>query len=421
MFEDVPTEDLLRQFSTVVHDFDDDWGASRIDIIRACDRLIRAAQAIQLEQMIALRDDRGGRDADLSVIGEVALARNISPGAAGTQFGIASAVATLPSVGAALRDGLISEPTVRAICREVTPLHLDDRIIFDGEIAEHLDGLTPGRAARLAREIVVSLDADAASERAEANRADQRVTLLPEEDGVAILMVRGPAEQMVAAHQALESWARGLRATGDPRTTGQIMCATLVERVTGLAHADQVDVEVGIVIDLPTLLAGAGNPVELEGYGPIAPTVAEDMLTRAHRSFYRRLVTDPLDHTLIARDPRRRRFDGPLAGFVRARDRHRCRQPGCDCTIRDIDHIREWSRGGPTTPGNGQGLCKRSHTFKGLPGWSVTTQTDGTIRWRTPTGHPYTSPPPTHPRLQTASRVRTAAKPPLRSWSAARA
>jgi hypothetical protein len=253
--------------------------------------------------------------------------------------------------------------------------------------------LTPGRAARLTRHHVIALDADAAHERAERNRADQRVSLVPDVDGVAVLQVRGPAEQLTAAHQALTSWARGLRATGDGRTVGQIMCATLVERVTGVAHADAIDVEIAITIDADALVGAGETPADLDGYGPITPGLVDDLIIGAHRVFYRRLITDPVDGTLIARDPRRRRFDGPLNGFIRARDRHRCRQPGCDCRITEIDHIHAHADGGPTVRDNGQGLCTRSHTLKHLPGWRVTRRGRDTI-WRTPTGHTYRSPDP---------------------------
>src|SRR5690606_24674198 len=116
-----------------------------------------------------------------------------------------------------------------------------------------------------------ALDADAAHQRAERNRADQRVTVEPETDGVAVLSVRGPAEQLTAAHQALETWARGLRGAGDGRTTGQIMCATLVERVTGLAHADAIDVEIGITIPADALVGASDAPAEIDGCGPVAP------------------------------------------------------------------------------------------------------------------------------------------------------
>src|SRR5580765_3883467 len=113
MFDIVPTEDLLSVMAAVEHDFWRDMGASRVDVIAACDRVIRAAQALQLEQVNALYEDRmreigGFREGDpaLHVIGQVSLARNISPGAAGSQFGVALGLAKLPSVADALADGV---------------------------------------------------------------------------------------------------------------------------------------------------------------------------------------------------------------------------------------------------------------------------------------------------------------------------
>jgi hypothetical protein len=392
--------------AAVTHDFEDDMGASRIDAITGWDRVIRHAQAMQLAEINGLYADRSRvigafREGDpaLHVIGQVSLARNISPGAAGSQFGLAVQLAKLPSVSAALKDGTISEPTTRAICRVAAVLSVDDLALFDAEIGPRLPGLTPRRAGQLAERIVISLDADAAAERAQARREDVRVSLTAHPDGIASLLVQGPAEQLTAAHGALESWALGLRSAGDERSLEQIMCTTLVERVTGATHATDTTVEVGIIIDVATLMGAAGNPVELIGHGPIAPAIADELISNAHRVFYRRLITDPITATLIARDERRRYFNGALAGFIRTRDRHRCRQPGCDCRIRDIDHIRAYADGGLTRDDNGQGLCRRSHLIKHLPGWHVTTQTDGTICWHTPTGHTYQSRAPSHTPL----------------------
>ena len=92
------------------------------------------------------------------------------------------------------------------------------------------------------------------------------------------------------------------------------------------------------------------------------------------------------------REPRRRHFDAPTSAHIRTRDRV-CRQPGCDARIRDNDHIHDYATGGPTTAANGQGLCKRSHTIKSLPDWTVVTDGKATI-WTTPTGHTYHSNPP---------------------------
>ncbi len=400
MFETAPTETVLGQVRA--HDFGEDpvleRGYHRVEAIKGLDRLIRAAQAEQLAQIAGLHDERsktmgiGKGDPSLSVIGEVGMARNIGPTAAGTQLGVALTMARMPKVFKLFASGVISEPTARAVANEVDSLHIDDVPLVDAELAPKLPGMTTAEARRATARDVIAIDAEAAHARAEKNRADQRVSMFPEKDGVAILNVRGPAEQILAAFKALDDYATGLRSTGDPRTRGQIMSQTLVERVTGMAHADDCDVEINLVLDAKTLVAGGDTPVELEGYGPIAPDVADEIIAKAPRASVRRLFIDPLDGTLIVREPRRRRFDRTTSAHIRTRDRF-CRQPGCDLKIRHDDHIHEYGRGGLSVKENGQGLCPRSHTIKHQPGWSVRSEGKTTI-WRTPTGHEYRSKPP---------------------------
>jgi len=389
------------------YDFDaepwSDFGAARVDAVVAYERVIRAAQARQAAQVAALAAERERQmmpsEAALSVIGEVAMARNVSPSAAGTQYALAMGLSQLPRVAAVFEAGQISEAAARAVVAQTSSLHRDDMVVLDGELAARLPGLTVGRARQAAARAVIGIDAEAARARARAARADQYVSMHAEPDGMAVLAVRGPAEQIVAAHAALDGWARGLRSTGDERTTGQIMVQTLVERVTGQAHADAVDVEVGLVFDAKTAWGDvdqAGRlgdrPAELVGYGPLSPDVAEEIIARARHAWVRRLLVDPVDGTLVSRDPRRRRFDGPLAGFLRERDRG-CRQPGCDAAGRDHDHKQPYAAGGATTAANGQVLCRRSHQIKSLPRWDVTTHGRTTI-WHTPTGHTYHSQAP---------------------------
>lgn len=406
MFEDLAVEDVLAAVAGT--DFArlavDDMGASRIDAIAALEKVVRVAQARIAEQVDGLHQDRRSQaafarygDPAPSVIGEVGLARQVSPTAATTHFMFVLGLRSMPSVRTAFGHGVISEATARAIVREARTLDPDDALLVDAQIADHLDGLTPGRAATLTREAVIRADAEAAEARAAADRADQHVTYHPEPDGVGTLIVRGPAEQLLATHDTLEAWARGLRASGDPRTIGQIMTSTLVERATGLTHADAIDVELTIVMPLDAL-TGAQQPADLVGHGPLSPGLAAEIATRATHTWYRRLLTDPVTDTLVHIDPRRRRFTGQLARWIRSRDRHRCRQPSCDCRIRDLDHITPHRSGGPTTRANGQGLCTTSNHLKEQPGWTVTPQPDGTVIWTTPTGHTYTSPVPTYPR-----------------------
>jgi hypothetical protein len=407
MFTEVATEDVLKVVRA--HDFESEselkFGAARIDALVALERLSRVVSAEQAKHIAALHDSRaedmgiGRGDPTLSVIGEVALARNIGPSAAGTQVGLALGLKRLPLVAKLFTEGVIPQAVAQAVVNESVCLAVDDSVVFDGEIAPRLPGLTAKKAAKAARREVVRIDVEAARARAERNRADQRVSMFPDTDGVAILEVRGAAEQILAAHNALDSWARGLRSAGDERTVGQIMAQTLVERVTGVAHADAIDVEIQLVMDAPTLLGQDGEPVELVGYGTISPDVSDDLIAQAPNPSIRRLLVDPIDGTLLVREPRRRSFDSPTRRHIRTRDRV-CRMPGCDARIRDDDHILDHVLGGPTTSDNGQGLCKRSHTIKSLPGWKVTAEGKATI-WRTPTGHTYRSdPPPLLPRNQ---------------------
>jgi hypothetical protein len=124
----------------------------------------------------------------------------------------------------------------------------------------------------------------------------------------------------------------------------------------------------------------------------------------------RRILTDPVDHTVVAVDTRRRRFDGALARHLTARDQH-CRIPYCTAPIRHLDHNQPWRESGPTSATNGQGLCERHSYTKEVPGWHIhvidPSNTAGESPPRhhrrpstvitTPTGHTYQSQaPPTH-------------------------
>ncbi|MEJ7757017.1 MAG: hypothetical protein WKF83_12525 [Nocardioidaceae bacterium] len=125
---------------------------------------------------------------------------------------------------------------------------------------------------------------------------------------------------------------------------------------------------------------------------------------------------------IIGRDPRRRRFDGPLGDLIRAVDQH-CQRPWCDHRIDDIDHRTPYTDGGTTTAADGDSYCRSSHTTKHLPGFTIRrpqhrqhrcTPTDLDHPHRTHLHQPattttrttdHTSPPPKpHPAHQSAER-----------------
>jgi hypothetical protein len=141
-----------------------------------------------------------------------------------------------------------------------------------------------------------------------------------------------------------------------------------------------------------------GGTAEVVGHGPVPAGIAHDLLAATTgRRWWRRLFTAPDDGPLIGCDPRRRRFDGILAHLIAVRDHGRCRDPYCDAPIRHLDHIRPHRSGGPTSYGNGRGVCARGNYVREMPGWRVEVLDDGlgrrphTVRTTTPTGHAYVS------------------------------
>ncbi|MCC9174791.1 HNH endonuclease [Arthrobacter sp. zg-Y179] len=119
------------------------------------------------------------------------------------------------------------------------------------------------------------------------------------------------------------------------------------------------------------------------------------------QTFVRRLYTAPETGELVAMDARARLFPTSLARFIAARD-STCRMPWCGAPIREFDHVRRHSDGGPTSIGNGQGLCEACNHAKEAPGWSAKViKPPGapalpahTVETSTPTGHRYRSTAP---------------------------
>ncbi|WP_229053373.1 HNH endonuclease [Aeromicrobium sp. Leaf350] len=400
MFEDLAPEGVLAAVAGAdfcVVDPIDVMGAKHVDAIVALERLIRVAQARLVEQVadfyeLRLATHAGDRDLALTVAAETAMARGQSPTAGRNLLELAMGLRPMPILRTAFGEGVVSEPVVRAIVRVVRTLDPATITLIDAALEGALAGLTPAQAADLVRELVVSHDVEAAAERERRARAEQFVSYWPSPDGVGTLIVHGPAEQLVGIRQSLQAHADRLRARGDDRDRGQIMVNTLFERVTGVETVAGPDIDLSIVLPIEAL-TGVPCAADLTGHGPITPHLAAELVDSAGQAWFRRLFTEPTG-SLAGLDTRRRCFTGTLASWIRTRDHHQCRQPGCSCRIREIDHIRPHRNGGPTTQANGQGLCRLSNLVKELPGWHVHAGSGGEVTWTTPTQHTYTSPPP---------------------------
>lgn len=399
----------------VAHDLTD---TDRIDRLRALEELKGAACAAQAalatdfarsqraEQAAAgVPAERRGR----GVAAQVALARRESPARGGYLLGLAqSLVDEMPRTYAALRRGLLNEWRATLLVRESACLSRDDRHAFDAEVAADLaslEGVGDRQLVARAKQIAYRLDAASVVRRARRAEGERRVSLRPAPDTMSYLTGLLPVAQGVSVLATLAEAADAGRAAGDPRSRGQIMADTLVERVTGQLRAEDVAVEVQIVMTDRSLLDGADDPATIPGHGPVPAGWARRLLAGLAtadgptRLWSRRLFTAPMTGQLVAMDSRRRTVPPGLARFIDIRDQT-CSTPWCDASIRHHDHVVPASDGGPTAAHNLKGTCEACNYAKQAPGWHERAgPADGPrlVTTRTPTGHEYRSVAPALP------------------------
>ena len=286
----------------------------------------RAAQAA-----LGVPADRQGR----GVAAQVGLALRVSPNRAQRYVGWATILTSeLPQTFAALQAGRIGEWRALIVARETIWLSREDRAQVDTELAPRLESLGDAKLEAAAKKIAYRLDPTGFLARSRAAEKDRRVSLRPAPDCMTRLTALLPVKQGVAAYAALKQAADSTTAVGDVRGRGQIMADTLVERVTGQQHADDVPVEVHLVMTDRTLLAAsdtdATEPGHLDGYGPIPAGLARELaLDGTAPRWIRRLFTTPGTGQLVAMESRRRTFTRAQRLFLRLRD-HTCRTPYCD-------------------------------------------------------------------------------------------
>jgi hypothetical protein len=374
------------------------------------ERIKAAAAAAQGGQIV--RFARSQVDAHLSarvdpqavgrgIAEQIALACAVSPSEGARRLGVARVLwAELPSVAALLRTGEISEYVAGLVISETRHLDPESRRAIDEKIvAAGIGSMSPRRAAATARKLAYEADPQGFVERGRRERRNRRVGVRPAADSMSVLSGFLPVEQGVACWAALRRHTDSVIGQGDGRTRDQIMADTLVERLTGQAAAVDVNVEVGIVMPVEALLDPASTATaEVTGYGPLP--AREILAGGGGRRWWRRLFT--VGGSMVDGDPRRRRFDGPLAHLIALRDGGRCRDPFCDAPIRHLDHIVRHRDRGPTSLTNGRGVCARGNYVREMPDWRVEVIDEGlsgqphTVRTTTPTGHVYydQAPPP---------------------------
>lgn len=428
------TEDLrvtLTRLASLSRAVDD---AERINQIEALERIKSACAAAQARVTDDLRASRAAAEEAAGVppeergrgLGsEIALARRESPHKGSRLLGLARALAEeMPHTLAALTRGDINEWRATILVRETAALEQDARREVDARLATRMPGLGDRALAAAAKGIACELDPNGIARRAARAETERRVTLRPAPDAMSYLTALVPVTSGVAMYAALTKHADAVVADGDDpleRSRGQIMADTLVERVTGRVRAGEVPIHVGLVMSDATLCGGGSEPAWITGFGPVPAPVARRMLRVDQRPYtdgqapetepdyarragvwIRRLYTSPGTGELVAMDSQSRYFESNLRAFILGRD-DTCRTPWCDAPIRHADHVMPYADGGPTSAGNGQGLCVRCNQAKEAPGWRTAPvpaigHPRGAVRIITPTGHRHIhSPPPVLP------------------------
>ncbi|BBG03000.1 MULTISPECIES: HNH endonuclease signature motif containing protein [Pseudonocardia] len=323
---------------------------------------------------------------DRSVRAQVALATRTSPTVAATRFRVARDLHDgLDLVRALHAAGELSADAAAAVAAATDHLDRAGRTEVDRRLAAHdLTRLGLGRIRDLARSIAAQVAPQQFRDRAVRARAERRVTVRPAPDGMAYLSAYLPLEQAVSCLAALNRAHTEASVAPEPLTRGrgQFAADTLVERLTGAAHAGETDLQLQVLVPLELLVdPDSPLPVEIPGYGPVP---ADLLATARGRLSWRRLVTRR--GTVVGGESRQRCFTGLLAEIIRARTRNRCAEPYCDAPIRHIDHIRRVADGGVTDLDTGRGVCEFHNHVREQPGWAVE-HTPGGITTTTPTGH----------------------------------
>ncbi|MFX1818151.1 DUF222 domain-containing protein, partial [Pseudarthrobacter sp. CC4] len=233
-----------------------------------------------------------------------------------------------------------------------------------------------------------------------------------DQDGMAWLSAYLPAHQATALWNKLTALSRTMQGPNEHRTLTQLRADSFTEGllnsgntsgVTGAPGAgdggegtgpNQAPVRAEVLVTVPvfSLLGLTGEPAMLDGYGPIPPSMARDLVATGADSFHRVLV-DPRDGAPLEIGRTSYRVTKAMRNWLRLRD-GKCPFPGCSNHSLDneADHLLAWHNGGTTGVSNLGQPCPKHHKLRHTSGWKPTpatkTEPPG---WTSPTGRHYTT------------------------------
>ena len=356
---------------------------------------------------------------------EVAIATGLSESRAAMRILCGEAFAPgapLARTGAAVRTGRISWEVAEAFVDATLGLtDAQATAVQDRVLPRAISAINPDTGAgdwrsrswavKELRRAVLLVDPDSATKRRERARNHRDVSIRPElGTGMAYLTAYLPADEAVSVFLAISALAdvrrrNDQKANPDakPLSWGAARADALVEAMrnalttyetTGqlpTAHG-KIRIEVGVIVDLPTIAHLAEHPGEILGYGPIDPEFAR--LLTAQADTWRRWLLEPVTGHLIDLGRTKYRPTQELRDYLLAAYPE-CTRPECTRHSRraDIDHAHEWHDDGTTSADNLHLLCRTDHTDK-TTGWSTARiNTDGTVTHTSRHGRARTSEP----------------------------
>ncbi len=391
-----------------------------IDAITASSKL---ESAVQARRLLAIGEfwDRRKREAGAGksvtelyatdawdrAVAEVGAAMGITKWRAEGLIGTAEALHDrLPAVASVFADGDI-DPWIVSI------IVLRTELIKDPELMAKVDRILAKRSRRWAKlsrnKIGENIDHiierfDPAGVRAPRNYEENRyVEVAPTRSGMGGISASVHAADAEAFDQQLDNLASTV-CPNDPRTKMQLR-ADAIRALS--ARKDRMecrcdspdctagqaepagDVVIHVLAESSTLEGESDVPGHVPGMGPIPATEVRELAKSARLK--------PLIVPKPGVGESGYRPSAALAQFIRFRDLT-CRFPGCDCPAEraDIDHTIAYPLG-PTHPSNLKLLCRKHHLiktfFSGPGGWNDRQLPDGTIIWKSPTGHTHITKP----------------------------
>lgn len=406
----------------------DEYDASELD---ESDRVIRLQLWDRIASWVAARQqqaivdltgpvptDREGED---WAVVDVAAALRLSPVSAERRVDAARQLTgRLAATGQALADGRITFWYALSLVGAVAELDDAAALRVENTALDGAETLSIARFRARLRRAVIAAAPKTADERHAAARAERRVVLDPQPDGMAWLSAFLTAPEAIAAYNALNAAvgapAEALYGTrpADVQPVDARRADAFVAALLGTATADgaapSLPVQLNLTMDAATALRLADSPAHLDGYGPLPPELARRLAGDAE---WRRLVTDPVTGHLLDYGRSTYRPPRALARYIKARD-VTCRFPGCNRRAQrcDLDHAQAWDREGSTCSANLGALCRYHHRAKTHGGWDIESRPDGSARWRSPRGPTYEQPAIDHNPEHTQRLAETAARRP---------